>query len=354
MQLLQSDKDKILRHVNQLNGELKDYKKRELINNLEGEIKKWIEIRNEILFYERLVKDFNTTKLTQKQKQAFQEIVQDEYLQQFEIYAKKLNTPDINIGLVPKKGRTLRAKYILSDKHNISSVMSEGEQKAIAMVEFATDIKMRNDYSSVLFDDPVTSLDYKRSEKFANLIYELSLERQVIVFTHDIMFYYYLYNACVKDKNVENKFFKIDAFDNLNKGIVSESFSGKLENLKEVTGKIKNQYQLINSKKILGDELEEALKKVYSDIRTWCELVVEEGFFKSVIRRYEPNIRFTKVKDIKNDFVEDLKKVSDLFEKSCRWMAGHSQPIGTQYNKPTVKDFIEDYHFINEIFDSYK
>lgn len=167
------------------------------------------------------------------------------------------------------------------------------------------------------------------------------------------MFYYYLYNSSDK-KNRENKFFKVDEFDKMNKGIVSESFSGRLENLKEIMGKLKVQEQAINSKACFGDTLEEALKKSYADIRTWCELIVEEGFFKSVIRRYEPNIMFSKTKSIKGEFVEELTSVSDLFEKSCRWMTGHSQPTETQHNRANKEAFNDDMRYIHQLYEQYK
>lgn len=256
--------------------------------------------------------------------------------------------------LIPKKGKTLRKKFVSSEEYKVSQIMSEGEQKAIAMAEFATDLAMRKDFNTILFDDPVTSLDYKRSQIIANLIYKLSLGRQIIVFTHNIMFYYYLYNACKQDKNKENKFFKVDEFDKFNKGIVSESFSGRLETLKEVMGKLKNQAQFINSKSCFGDELEEALKKVYSDIRTWCELIVEEGFFNSVIRRHEANIMFTKLKDINGSFVEELDSVSELFERSCRWMAGHSQSTESQYVRANKEAFNDDMKYIDQLYAQYK
>lgn len=120
--------------------------------------------------------------------------------------------------------------------------MSEGEQKVIALAEFATDIKIRKNYCTTIFDDPVTSFDYKRAEKIADMVYEISKDRQVVVFTHNIMFYYYLYNCCVKDNNKENKFFKIDEFDRDSKGLISGSAERRLENSNEITKKNKEQY----------------------------------------------------------------------------------------------------------------
>ncbi|MGG3662348.1 AAA family ATPase [Bacillus gobiensis] len=328
-------------------------KNEKLHNSLES-LAEWFQFQETIEEYKKAKRKFSTNTLTQKQAEAFKNIVQGEYLETFNRFAKELKVSNVNLRLVPKKGKTLRKKFVSSEEYKVSQIMSEGEQKAVAMVEFATDLTMRNDFNTILFDDPVTSLDYKRSEMIANLIYQLSLDRQVVVFTHNIMFYYYLYNASAKMKNKENKFFKVDEFDKMNKGIVSESFSGRLENLKEVMKKLTAQEQTINSKACFGDELEEALKKAYADIRTWCELIVEEGFFKSVIRRYEPNIMFTKVKTIKGDFVGELPAVSELFEKSCRWMTGHSQPTETQHIRATKEAFTDDIKYIHRIYDQYK
>lgn len=311
-------------------------------------LKKLIEQKNAIK------RKFMSTTLTQKQSEAFKSIVQANYYQIFDKFAQDLNISHINLKFTPKKGETLRKKTVSSKEYKVSQIMSEGEQKAVAMVELATDLTMRGDFNPILFDDPVTSLDYKRAETIADLIYKLSLDRQVIVFTHNIMFYYYLYNCCKVDKNKDNKFFKVDEIDKLNKGFISESFSGRLENLKEIMGKLRVQEQNINSKGCFGDDLEEALKKAYSDIRTWCELIVEEGFFKSIIRRYEPNIMFTKVNLIKGEFVEELPKVSELFERACRWMAGHSQAVETQLNRATKDSFNEDMNYITDIYNTYK
>jgi energy-coupling factor transporter ATP-binding protein EcfA2 len=316
---------------------------------------KWFDIQKVIKEYTKAKGKFSTSTLTQKQSVAFQEIVQDEYFETFERFAKELKVTNVKLRIFPKKGKSLRKKYVSSEEYKVSQIMSEGEQKAVAMAEFATDLTMRKDFNTVFFDDPVTSLDYKRTEILANLIYQLSLDRQVIVFTHNIMFYYYLYNASPKKKNDENnKFFKVDEIDKLNKGLISEAFSGRLENLSEIMKKLKVQEQKINSKSCFGDALEEALKKAYSDIRTWCELIVEEGFFKSVIRRYEPNIMFTKINSIKGDFVEELDAVSELFERACRWMAGHSQPTETQHNRANKEAFNEDMSYIHKLHELYK
>ncbi|MDU1323368.1 MAG: AAA family ATPase [Clostridium botulinum] len=315
---------------------------------------KWYEYKVKIDLLNKMKSQFTTNSLTTKSKEAFKEIVAEDYLDTFNGYCLELGVTGVGISLSSKKGQSKRGKYVVNENIKVTEIMSEGEQKAIALAEFATDLNIRKNYCTTIFDDPVTSFDYKRAEKIADMIYKISKERQVIVFTHNIMFYYYLYNCCCTDKNKENKFFKIDEFDRDNKGLISLSAEGRLENLKGITNKIKDASQRINSKNCLGDELERTLKATYSDIRTWCELIVEEGFLKKIIRRYEPDIKFTFVPKITSEFVNYLPDVSDLFNKSCRYMLGHSQPNETQNVKPSPEEFRNDLDFILHLFEKYK
>ncbi|MBB6635687.1 AAA family ATPase [Cohnella thailandensis] len=347
--------------TNEMQELLKTYKtkkqnlvKAKLINDSLSMFEKYYSLEDYIQTLASIKSGFATTAITRKAKEAFSSIVEQTYTTTFNNFCDELKVKKVDIKLTPQRGQTHRSKYVINEGYKVTDIMSEGEQKAIAMAEFATDLTIRRNFNTVLFDDPVTSLDYKRSELFARLIYNLSKERQVIVFTHNIMFYYYLYNECATDKDKENKFFIVDEFDKDNKGIVSESFSGRLENLSEVTKKIKQYHQKINSKSCTGDELEECLKASYSNIRTWCELIVEEGFFKDLIKRYEPNIRFTVINKINTEFVGELETVASLFDKACRWMLGHSQPTETQNSKATRQDFNVDYEYIISITDRFK
>lgn len=329
-------------------------KKNEKLHRSLGMFIEWFERKNRIESYTTIKKKFSTKKLTQKQSEAFKTIVHDEYLKTFQEFAGKLKVPFVDLKMTPKKGITLRNKFISSEEYKVSQVLSEGEQKSVAIAEFATDLTMRKDYNPLLFDDPVNSLDYKRTELIASLIHQLSTDRQVIVFTHNIMFYYNLYNASGKKKNGTDKFFKVDEIDKMNKGFVSESFTGRLENLGEITRKLNAHKETINSRKCFGDQLEGHLKKAYSDIRTWCELIIEEGFLKSIIRRYEPNIMFSSIKNIDGTFINELEAVSNLFDKACRWMAGHSQPIESQHVTANKEAFNDDLIYIFTVNKKYK
>lgn len=74
----------------------------------------------------------------------------------------------------------------------VAEIASEGEQRCIAIACFMAEIISDGRRSAVVFDDPVNSLDHRWREDIGKRLVEESLERQVVVFTHDIVFYKYL------------------------------------------------------------------------------------------------------------------------------------------------------------------
>ncbi|MFD2029379.1 AAA family ATPase [Ancylobacter dichloromethanicus] len=70
-----------------------------------------------------------------------------------------------------------------------SEILSEGEQRALALAGFLTEVALTDGSGPIVIDDPVSSLDRDRSAKVAERIAEEATKRQVIVFTHDIIFF---------------------------------------------------------------------------------------------------------------------------------------------------------------------
>ena len=75
-----------------------------------------------------------------------------------------------------------------TSKTSTMSVLSEGEQTAAGLAGFLTEVYFDNSKSCVIFDDPMSSLDHQRRTSVAQNIVDLAEDRQVIVFTHDVVF----------------------------------------------------------------------------------------------------------------------------------------------------------------------
>jgi hypothetical protein len=71
-----------------------------------------------------------------------------------------------------------------------AKVLSEGEQCVIAIASFLAELSISPVRAGIIFDDPVSSLDHRWRDKIAERLVAQAKDRQVIVFTHNIMFLY--------------------------------------------------------------------------------------------------------------------------------------------------------------------
>ncbi len=70
----------------------------------------------------------------------------------------------------------------------LPQVFSEGEKTALGLAAFFTEAYLDASKSALILDDPVSSLDHVRRGLVANRLVEFGLDRQVVVFTHDVSF----------------------------------------------------------------------------------------------------------------------------------------------------------------------
>jgi energy-coupling factor transporter ATP-binding protein EcfA2 len=77
-------------------------------------------------------------------------------------------------------------------RERVAKVLSTGEQTALANAFFLAELRVSNERSAIVLDDPVSSLDHQRREHVAERLAEEARKRQVVVLTHDLVFVYYL------------------------------------------------------------------------------------------------------------------------------------------------------------------
>lgn len=78
----------------------------------------------------------------------------------------------------------------------VGKVLSEGEHRCVALAAFLAELATIDTASAIVFDDPVSSLDHVHRDKVAERLANESLNRQVIIFTHDIAFLVLIEEAC--------------------------------------------------------------------------------------------------------------------------------------------------------------
>jgi len=80
-----------------------------------------------------------------------------------------------------------------------AKVLSEGEQRALALACFLAEAATSGSKHGLIIDDPVSSLDQGRIRRVAGrIVGEAAAGKQVVVFTHNILFYHELMDAAAR------------------------------------------------------------------------------------------------------------------------------------------------------------
>lgn len=235
--------------------------------------------------------------------------------------------------------------YQKISRHALAEILSEGEQKAIALAEFLTELQLDNTKAPVVFDDPVNSLDHKIIEDVARRLLTLSKERQVIVFTHSVL----LFNSFMY-------FTKQETFKNLNckyynsKNEYSET--GFIREAEEEINKVK--YHISKTNVIINNTPKdrpesEVAEDGYGHLRSAIELLVEYEIFQGTVKRYQKNITLTQFVKVDGILVNPHKdKLNEIFERCCGYIKGHSNPTEI-HNGPTIAELKIDFENFNNI-----
>jgi energy-coupling factor transporter ATP-binding protein EcfA2 len=133
----------------------------------------------------------DTTGVTRKSTELAREHVTDVVRDRFTRELDRLRLDRVTLrDTGGKKGQLLHKPSFLGAARDVAldTVLSEGEQTALGLAGFFTEAHFDATRSSLVFDDPISSLDHFRRSKVAERLADLGTSRQVIVFTHDVTF----------------------------------------------------------------------------------------------------------------------------------------------------------------------
>lgn len=190
MKIRSGEQSKIL---NELSKEINFLEHKEKLNLHILKIKEYI---NSLIWLEKASKvNLPKRKITEVEKRLSDKYFNKKYIDLFNHECQKLKGNfgiDIDYsGLAGTTYRQLKLKGV-----NPKAVLSEGEQKVIAIADFIAETQLSAINKGIVFDDPVTSLDdFRKSDISKRLVQESAL-KQVIVFTHDLVLVSSLIGYC--------------------------------------------------------------------------------------------------------------------------------------------------------------
>ena len=261
---------------------------------------------------------------------------------------KRLRLTHIPMDLTDRgEGAESIVEIVLSAQQRVankSAILSEGEHRALALACFLAELQEIGSDHGIIVDDPVSSLDHDRMQAVAErLAKESSKGRQVIVFTHNILFHHMLCSEarrscvgmhCVWMSNAGND--RYGLIDNSKK---PHQMKGVCERLNEIQKDFAvltaGGYDHTNQKfrrEIIG---------LYTYMRETWERIIEEILFNNVVQRFRPEIKTMRLKDAPVDPEADYPAIFEGMTR-CSSYSGHDRPLEMQPAFPSVDQICSD------------
>jgi energy-coupling factor transporter ATP-binding protein EcfA2 len=208
---------------------------------------------------------------------------------------------------------------------NNSDVLSEGEQRALALSCFLAELREVGTGHGIIVDDPVSSLDHSRMEAVAKrLTAEALAGRQVIIFTHNIVFHSMIENEA-RLLGVPCHAEWMFGLGGAKAGIIDDS--GKPPHIKKTKQRIG---ELGEAKSQLFKEgydpaapiFRDPLTAIYSRMRETWERMIEEILFNGTIQRFRPEVMTQSLKHASFDPADDYPEIFEGM-KRCSHYSGH-------------------------------
>src|SRR5690606_1714122 len=114
-----------------------------------------------------------------KDKELFAVVVGDSYRASFETECQGLKCDlPVEMQTSGQKGKTVRS-LTMTGGVSPEKILSEGEQRAIALADFLAEVNSNPANAGVVLDDPVTSQDHERKGLIAKRLVDEAGKRQV-------------------------------------------------------------------------------------------------------------------------------------------------------------------------------
>jgi energy-coupling factor transporter ATP-binding protein EcfA2 len=217
-------------------------------------------------------------------------------------------------------------------RERVAKVLSTGEQTALATAFFFAELEVSNERSTIVLDDPVSSLDHQRREHVATRLVEEAARRQVVVFTHDLVFVYYLQEKAAElgvelhGQALERVFHNVGVVDpNLPWQVKSP-----MERARALRGELKGRLKSLHKSNDPCYPQEAQRWKL--ELRKGYERMIEVYVLGGTIERQARNIRVRNLHKVR--WSAELALEIDAAVKELSGGA-HQEPLGKQVAAPT-------------------
>ncbi len=329
-----------------LTAELKELKARRTLGKHEEAFLSEIERLKKIAAYGQCLDDTDTRSITAKSTAVTKEVVTEQLKRAFQEELDRLKFNHVEVELKEAGGRTgnFYHRLILTRAPDVAlpKVVSEGEARCLAIAAFFAELSTADDRSAILLDDPVSSFDYRSRENVAQRLVAEAKKRQVIVFTHDMVFLLHLHEHAIQGN--------VDILDQhvrqlpIGAGVCDDELPWDALPVKKRIGVLRDLWQGAGKHFRKGNqtEYEIAAGRIYGLLRAAWERGLEEVLLGGVVERFRRSIQTQQIGRLADISPSDCKAVEIAMTKSSKWLTGHDQAPAARQKFPEPNELKQD------------
>lgn len=236
----------------------------------------------------------------------------------------------------------------------IDEILSEGEQRAIALGSFLAELALANHSCGIVLDDPVSSLDHWRRRDVARRLVAEAKKRQVIIFTHDTAF---LGQLCdnIEVESIPSAMMFLEWRGSVpgcvNDGLPwdHQGYKARIDALEQAQRKLAKGWPPYPS-----DDEANQMRSQYDRLRATLERVIQDVVFNGVIKRYRDWIRVEMLEEVVGFGRNEYDAIVKLHKRTCDVVSAHDPSSAKGAPVPSATDLASDISALKQIVDAIK
>jgi len=329
-----------------LSAELLELQSRKLLASHEGAVLAEIDRKKRFAAYGLCLEETRTQAITAKSTALTKVAISQRLKQSFQEELGRLGFRHMAVELKEQGGAdgVFYHRLVLTRAPGVElpKVVSEGEQRCLSIAAFFAELSTAEDPSGIVFDDPVSSLDFQWRGSVAQRLVEESKRRQVVVFTHDVVFllalkqYAEQLGIAALDQHVRRL--------PRGAGVCEAELPWVAMPIKKKLGFLKKAWQ--DADKLYRDGHQDAYEKeakhLYGLLREGWERALEEVLLGGLVERFRPSIQTQQIALIADITADDCKLVEVAMTKCSIWLPGHDKAPAWRAPVPPPAELQED------------
>lgn len=295
-------------------------------------------------FIARCLEDTPTNAITKLGNDIADTVITPQLRDRFQREIVELAAEKVRVEIVRSGGKfgspQYEVRFFAKPDARVVDVLSEGERTCVALATFLTELATAQHTSSLVFDDPVSSLDHRWRRQVAKRLTTEAKQRQVIVFTHDLVF---VNDLLICAEGQATSFLTVSKEEN-GAGVVAEglpwdakSTEDRIDKLEKDARAAKKLYDVDAQGKYAAAAIE-----VYNLLRAAWERAIEEIAFAHVLLRHRDFIDTRRLKKASVLTEADCDTFHAGFKKCCDITSAHDRSMGRNAGPPPASELLAD------------